>query len=45
MVTLDNTDPAITGEVIDMPSVMVGGMATISATLSEASTVSRMSQC
>ena len=40
MVTLDNTDPAITGEVIDMPSVMVGSEATISATLSEASTVS-----
>ena len=40
MVTLDNTDPVITGEAIDMPSVMMGGMATISATLSEGSTVS-----
>ena len=40
MVTLDNTAPAITEQLIDMPSVMVGGMATISATLSEASTVS-----
>ena len=40
MVTLDNTEPVITEQSIDMPSVMVGGMATISATLSEASTVS-----
>ena len=40
MVTLDNTVPVITEQSIDMPSVMVGGMATISATLSEASTVS-----
>ena len=40
MVTLDNTDPVITEQSIDMLSVMVGGMATISATLSEASTVS-----
>ena len=39
MVTLDNTKPVITGEDIDMPSVMMGGMATISATLSEAATV------
>ena len=39
MVTLDNTVPVITEQSIDMPSVMVGGMATISATLSEASTV------
>ena len=40
MVTLDNTKPEITEQLIDMPSVMVGAMATISATLSEASTVS-----
>jgi hypothetical protein len=39
-VTLDNTKPVITGEDIDMPSVMMGGMATISATLSKAATVS-----
>ena len=39
-VTLDNTAPVITGEDIDMPSVMMGGMATISATLSEDATVS-----
>ena len=39
-VTLDNTDPVITGQEIDMKQVMVGGMATISATLSEAADVS-----
>ena len=38
-VTLDNTDPVITAE-IDMPSVMMGGEVTISAMVSEASTVS-----
>ena len=38
-VTLDNTAPAITEQLIDMPSVMVGSEATISATLSEAATV------
>ena len=36
MVTLDNTDPVITEESIDMSAVMAGGEATISATLSEA---------
>ena len=39
MVTLDNTDPVITDPKIDMSVVMTDGEATISATLSEASTV------
>ena len=39
-VTLDNTAPVITGESIDMPAVMAGDAVTISATLSEAATVS-----
>jgi hypothetical protein len=38
MVTIDNTAPMITAE--DMLYVMTGGMATISATLSKAATVS-----
>ena len=38
MVTLDNTAPVITAE-IDMPAVMAGDMVTVSATVSEASTV------
>ena len=39
-VTLDNTDPVITEPLIDMLSVMTGSEAIISATLSEAATVS-----
>ena len=39
-VTLDNTAPVITGESIDMSAVMAGDAVTISATLSEAATVS-----
>ena len=40
MVTLDNTMPEVTGESIDMSAVMMGDEATISAMVSEASTVS-----
>ena len=39
-VTLDNTKPEVTGESIDMSSVMAGDAVTISAMVSEASTVS-----
>ena len=39
-VTLDNTAPEVTGESIDMSSVMAGDEVTISAMVSEASTVS-----
>ena len=38
--TIDNTVPKVTGESIDMPDVMAGDTVTISATVSEASTVS-----
>ena len=40
MVTLDNTDPEITGEAIDMSHVMAGSEVTISAMVSEAADVS-----
>ena len=40
MVTLDNTAPEVTGESIDMSSVMAGDEVTISAMVSGASTVS-----
>ena len=38
--TLDNTAPEVTGESIDMSAVMAGDEVTISAMVSEASTVS-----
>ena len=45
MVTIDNTAPVITGESIDMSAVMVDDAVTISATLSEAATVSGGCHC